>query len=241
MAAFNNMNANEKRKKSRDEIENYIELLEIIASRYFSIRYLCEMCNEVTETDARFTRSLSIPSLIVPNLHNNVKYSKYHFLSRTLLKNKNSTDELTFSLDLKSYIDLESKYQSLLVTIEGRNKSHSNIMLKMSNDKDYAGKEIFMSYLTDYEKAMSFYEFSSFLKESEFIVLEMNQLIMSYQKITKGLSEAVSVMFDPTVINEFGGIVEVPLYEDQLLFEYVELTDIEISKIEGSNFPLNAA
>ncbi|MBG0757760.1 hypothetical protein, partial [Vibrio cidicii] len=53
MAAFDNMDMNEKKKKAREDIDNYMELIEIISTRYFSIKKICEMCNRETNIDHR--------------------------------------------------------------------------------------------------------------------------------------------------------------------------------------------
>ncbi|WP_404975887.1 hypothetical protein, partial [Vibrio navarrensis] len=93
MAAFDNMDMNEKKKKAREDIDNYMELIEIISTRYFSIKKICEMCNRETNIDHRYTRGLRIPELHVPTMYGDIKFSKYGFIVKGMSKFSFDDDE----------------------------------------------------------------------------------------------------------------------------------------------------
>ncbi|WP_017420633.1 hypothetical protein [Vibrio vulnificus] len=237
MATFHNMDINEKKKKSREELDDYIEFLEIISSRYLAIRKLCDLCNEVTVNDSRFTRGLQVPELTVTTLHTGIKYSKYNFLIKAMLNQEKMKGKRYKALDVITYTDLELRYHNLMSMIEKRNCAHNEIMKKISGVSPYGGEEFFYPNFKEFSQIMSFYELSSFLEQTEKIIIEMNYLIFDYQEVTEHLKNSFAFMFSPEAVREFGGIFEVPLYEDKLKFSYVELSETEVSVLKGSRYP----
>lgn len=237
MAAFSNMDNSEIKKKNREDVENYIDLIEIISSRYFSIRNICELCNEVTNDDSKFTRGLQVPELNITAMHSHVRYSKYSFLVKAMLAKGKSDGSFNQCLDLKTYIDMEARYHNLIAMVEQRNEVHRNIMDKISKVSLYSGENLFFPSFEEYAKCVNYYQFSGFLHQTEHIIIEMNHLLSDYKKVTKGLQGELNLMFAKDVITEFGGMVEIPLYDDRLKFEYVELDSVEIEIIKGQSYP----
>ena len=237
MATFHNMDVNEKRKKSREELDDYVEFIEIISSRYLAIRKLCDLCNEVTVNDSKFTRGLQVPELTVVTLHTGIKYSKYNFLIKAMLNQEKLQGERYKALDVITYTDLELRYHGLMSMIEKRNSTHKEIMGKINGVSPYGGGEFFYPNFKEFSQVMSFYEFSLFLEQTEKIIIEMNYLISDYQEVTNHLKNSFGFMFSSEAVREFGGVFEVPLYEDNLEFSYVNLPQTEVSKLKGSNYP----
>lgn len=242
MAAFDNMDMNEKKKKAREDIDNYMELIEIISTRYFSIKKICEMCNRETNIDHRYTRGLRIPELHVPTMYSDIKFSKYGFIVKGMSKFSFDDDEdIKYALDLMNYINIESSYRNLISSIALRNQQHRDIIDRLNDKGEYQGADFFMYSAREYSSVMSFYEFSSYLKQTERIIIDMNYLIEDYKRITMGLKFCIDKLFDNEVAKEYGGIFEVPLYEDLIEFKYVNLSEQELLKLDYPDFPHNVA
>ena len=141
------------------------------------------------------------------------------------------------ALDVITYTDLELRYHGLMSMIEKRNSTHKEIMGKINGVSPYGGGEFFYPNFKEFSQVMSFYEFSLFLEQTEKIIIEMNYLISDYQEVTNHLKNSFGFMFSSEAVREFGGVFEVPLYEDNLEFSYVNLPQTEVSKLKGSNYP----
>ncbi|GAD78297.1 hypothetical protein [Vibrio ezurae] len=237
MAAFSNMDKNEIKKKNREDIENYIDLLEIISSRYFSIKNICELCNEVSNDDSKFTRGLRVPELNITPMHSHVRYSKYSFLVKAMLAKGKEGKHINNCLDLNTYIDMEARYHNLIAMMDRRNEINRDIMDKVAKISPYSGSELFHPNFEELSQCINFYQFSGFLYQTECVIIEMNHLLSGYKNITKGLQDELHSMFTDDATIEFGGMCKIPLHEDKLLFDYVELSVEEQEKLKRETYP----
>ncbi|MEZ9444597.1 hypothetical protein AB4180_16120, partial [Vibrio sp. 10N.286.49.C3] len=123
MAAFNNMDVNEKKKRARDEYLAYVDLLQIVCERYYLLRNLIGHSNRNNHIDW-FCRGLFTPYIVPVTDFKSADFGRFYFLSRKM------TDKHTVGTEVEEsqqafntvyYTQLEGNLKAILSSIQRRN------------------------------------------------------------------------------------------------------------------------
>ena len=131
MAAFNNMDVNEQKKRARDEYLAYVDLLQIVCERYYLLRNLIGHSNRNTQMDW-FCRELFTPYIVSVTDFKSADFGRFYFLSRKMTGKHTVGKEVEENLQAFNtvyYTQLEGNLKAILNSIQRRNDLYEEKIL----------------------------------------------------------------------------------------------------------------
>lgn len=243
MAAFNNIDINERKKRAREELLSYGQLLQIIAERYYLVRGIVIHSNAGMNRDW-FCRGINLPYIAVDTALDSVDYSKYNFLSRKLsgqFVKGTPVQEKLQPFNIVYLTQVETSLRALLQVIDRRNTLLDSTINPIISKCEYIGGGVVNAKPHNFSTEMSYFEFTNFLQLTEEMVRQMKGLMRDYKMIAECLSEGARELFDDTLIKESGGLPELFMPDENELLEYVELSEEQLKYLFSNRYPYTMA
>ncbi|HCH1153239.1 TPA: hypothetical protein NKP66_004614 [Vibrio parahaemolyticus] len=238
MAAFNNMDINEQKKRARDEYLAYVELLQIITERYYILRDLIGHSNRNNHVDV-FFRGVYTPYIIPVKSLKQPDFGRFYFLSRKLSGKHKVGEEVAENLqafNIVYYTQLERNLNSILHSIERKNELYETEILPVLSKLEYLGSGTPSVQPKNFSGKLSFLEFTNFLQLSEDLNNHLCILVRDYLNLANCLNKEARDLFDDEIINENGGFTTLNLPDDDS-FNYVPLSKAQLSILNGKDYP----
>ncbi|MEZ9843601.1 MULTISPECIES: hypothetical protein [unclassified Vibrio] len=238
MAAFNNMDVNEKKKRARDEYLAYVDLLQIVCERYYLLRNLIGHSNRNNHIDW-FCRGLFTPYIVPVTDFKSADFGRFYFLSRKM------TDKHTVGTEVEEsqqafntvyYTQLEGNLKAILSSIQRRNDLYERKIFPVLTTLKYIGQGSHSIQANDFENDLSYFEFTNFLQFSEEINKHLCELIQDYKKIAETLANEARELFDEEILAENGGFTSVHFPEEKQPV-YIPLSEQQLTLLNASNYP----
>lgn len=243
MAAFNNIDINERKKRAREELYSYGQLLQIIAERYYLVRGIVTHSNAGMNRDW-FCRGINLPYIAVDTALDSVDYSKYNFLSRKLSEQfvkGTPVPEKLQPFNIVYLTQTETSLRALLQVIDRRNTLLDSTINPIISKCEYIGRGVVNAKPHNFSTEMSYFEFTNFLQLTEGMVRQMKGLMRDYKMIAECLSEGARELFDEALIKESGGLPELFMPDENELLEYVELSEEQLKYLFSNRYPYTMA
>lgn len=204
--AFQNMNKNEVRKKSREQYYSYCRYMNGVQNRCQWLSNI-RLYLEPVMASKMFTRGVVIPFIPIKPFYDDIDFSELSFLGAELarVENEGGADGIDYScLNMADVQFLEVQLRELEGAIEYRNEIHTEKILPLIT-KNYLGGGDFSVSLSDFVGSLSYYEFSEFLKTSEDILMSADSLLRELSSILENLNKLGKSVLDWNVVEESGG------------------------------------
>lgn len=238
MAAFNNMDVNEQKKRAREEYLAYFDLLQIICERYYLLRNLIGHTNRYNHLDW-FCRSLFTPYIVPAADLKNADFGRFYFLSRKM-KGKhsvgNEVDESLQAFNTVYYTQLEGNIKAILKSVERRNELYEQQIFPVLKTLKYQGQGFHNVSVNDFEGSLSFFELTNFLQFSEDISKHLCELSQDYKGLAETLASEARELFDEEIIAENGGFTSLHFPEESQSV-YVPLSEQQLALLNSPKYP----
>lgn len=238
MAAFNNMDVNEQKKRAREEYLAYINLLQIICERYYLLRGLIGHSNRNNHIDW-FFRGIVTPYIIPVTDFKAADFGQFYFLSRKMTGMHivgNEVEEQFQAFNTVYYTQLEGNLKAILNSINRRNDLYEEKIFPVLTKLKYLGEGSHSIQANDFENDLSFFEFTNFLQFSEEINKQLCELIQDYRKVTDALANGARELFDEEILAENGGFTSVHFPEEDQP-AYIPLSEEQLALLNAPNYP----
>lgn len=238
MAAFNNMDVNEKKKRAREEYLAYIDLLQIICERYYLLRNLIGHSNKHTHVDW-FCRSIFTPYIVPVTDYKSADFGRFYFLSRKMTGKHvigNQVEKKHQAFNTVYYTQLEGNLKAILNSIQRRNDLYEKQIFPVLTKLKYLGQGTHSIQANDFENHLSYFEFTNFLQFSEEINKTLCDLIQDYKAVSESLAEGARELFDEEILSENGGFTSVHFPEEEQ-HKYQPLSQVQLKLLNASDYP----
>lgn len=238
MAAFNNIDVNEQKKRAREEYLAYVNLLQVICERYYLLRGLIVLSNRNNHMDC-FFRGVFTPYITPVTDFKGTDFGQFYFLSRKITKKHivgNEVEEQFQAFNTVYYTQLEGNFKAILNSINRRNDLYEDKIFPVLTKVKYLGKGTHSIRSNDFENDLSFFEFTNFLQYSEEINEQLCELMQDYKKVSDALANEARELFDEEILAENGGFTSIYFPKEERLI-YTSLSEEQLALLNAPSYP----
>jgi hypothetical protein len=242
MAAFNNMDINEKKKRAREEYDALRYFLHCQIQRFNVLSQLYRTI-EVSMKSPSFSRGLAIPYILIDFDTDPINFNDINYFG-TCIKNgakENAQPLPEYQCVNIAYLSaFELGYKSLLKMVRNRNEIMKAKIMPVTN-LNYIGAGKCEFPINAFKKSMPFAEFSNFLHISEEIMSAVEWTLVDLKAIIEGVSDKAEELVSKEIALENGGYPRftLPNWKDNNDSSYVELTSEELVKFNSEDYPVS--